>query len=214
VASRLTGRILAVAPHTDDAELGCGGTLARALEEGAEIHVLVFSTVEDSVPPGQPVTLLRDEFLESMRTLGVPEERLTIEGYPVRRLNSFRQEVLDTLISVRRRIEPDIVLAPASSDVHQDHQVVHHECLRAFKELTLLGYENPWNHVTFSANAFVTLEARHLDAKWEALQAYRSQFDLRRPYFTKEFVQGLATVRGVQVHAPFAEAFEAVRVRM
>ena len=211
---RLDGTILAVAPHTDDAELGCGATLVRALEEHAEVHVLVFSTVEDSVPAGQPPTLLRDEFLDSMRTLGVPPDRLQVEGYPVRRLNSHRQEVLDTLIAVRRRIGPDIVLAPASSDVHQDHQVVHQECLRAFKDLTLLGYENPWNHVTFSANAFVTLEERHIDAKWEALQAYRSQLEMGRPYFTRSFIEGLATVRGVQVHAPYAEAFEAVRVRI
>lgn len=206
--------ILLVAPHTDDVELGCGGTIARAIEDGADVHVIVFSTVEESVPKGSPETLLRDEFIQAMGALGVRTDRLMVESYPVRRLNSYRQDVLDRLILLERAIQPQLILAPASTDSHQDHQVVHAECLRAFKGLTLLGYEAPWNQVTFSTNAFVTLEERHVDAKWKALQAYQSQFDLGRPYFTREFIYGLAKVRGVQAKAPFAEAFEAVRVRI
>lgn len=163
---------------------------------------------------GEPVTQLQDEFIRSMKSLGVRGDRLIVEGYPVRRLHSYRQEVLDKLIELERAIEPKLILAPASSDVHQDHQVVHAECLRAFKGLTLLGYEAAWNQVTFTTNVFVTLEKRHIEAKWRALQEYHSQFELGRPYFTREFIFGLATVRGVQVKAPFAEAFEAVRVRI
>jgi LmbE family N-acetylglucosaminyl deacetylase len=107
-----------------------------------------------------------------------------------------------------------MVFSAASTDVHQDHQVVHAECLRAFKDRTFFGYEAPWNHVTFTANAFVALEERHVEAKWSALQAYRSQFELERPYFSRDFIWGLAKVRGVQVKAPYAEAFEAIRVRI
>jgi N-acetylglucosamine malate deacetylase 1 len=206
--------ILLVAAHTDDVELGCGGTIARAIESGADVHVLVFSTVEESVPPGAPTTVLRDEFVKAMDSLGVSSDNVAVENHPVRRLNSFRQEVLDRLISLDRAIGPEVILAPASSDVHQDHQVVHAECLRAFKDRTLLGYEAPWNQVTFTTNAFVTLDERHIEAKWRALQAYQSQFELGRPYFTREFIFGLATVRGVQVKASFAEAFEAIRVRI
>ena len=66
----------------------------------------------------------------------------------------------------------------------------------------------------FSAQAFVTLELRHLEKKWEALQAYRTQLDLRRPYFTKEFIFGLGCVRGVQVKAVYAEAYEVVRMKI
>ena len=207
-------KVLAVAPHTDDVELGCGGTLARALDEGAEVFVAALSTVEDSVPEGKPSTTLRDEFLASMELLGVPSSHLMISAFPVRRLGDYRQEILDSLLDLRRQVQPDLVLGPASSDVHQDHQVVYSECLRAFKDLTLLGYEAAWNHVTFSATAFVILEYRHLEVKWRSLSAYESQFALKRPYFTREFIDGLARVRGVQVKAEFAEAFEAVRVRL
>ena len=47
-------KVLVLAPHTDDGELGCGGTVARLLEEGCEVHFAVFSTCAESVPAGFP----------------------------------------------------------------------------------------------------------------------------------------------------------------
>ncbi len=189
-------KVLVLAPHTDDAELGCGGTIARLLQSGANVFVAAFSTAEDSLPPGAPVTQLRDEFLEAMRILGVPD-----------------REVLEDLVKLRRRINPDTMLLPSSSDLHQDHQVLCAEGLRLSKDLTVWGYELPWNHITFSAQAFVTLERCHLERKWAALQAYRSQLQLGRPYFCRSFVEGLVRVRSVQVHSEFAEAFEVIRIK-
>jgi N-acetylglucosamine malate deacetylase 1 len=208
------GPLLFVAPHTDDVELGCGGTISRALEEGAEVHVSAFSTAEESRPEGTPRTVLKDEFIAAMSTLHVPDSHLTVYEFPVRHLDSHRQQVLEGLVALRNSIDPSMVFAPASSDVHQDHQVVHAECLRAFKHLTLWGYELPWNHVSFDANAFVQLERRHIDAKWQALQKYETQFALGRPYFSLEFIESLARVRGTQAKAEYAESFEVVRVRM
>jgi len=201
-----------LAPHTDDAELGCGGTIARFLEEGAEVCIVAFSTAEDSLPPSMPRTQLRDEFVEAMKLLGVPPAQVATHSYPVRKLSYHRQEVLEDLIRLRNAFSPEMVFGPASTDLHQDHQVLHNECMRAFKELTIFGYELPWNQVTFSANAFIALQARHIEAKWNALQAYKSQIELHRPYFTLEFVQSLALVRGVQVKTAYAEAFELHRL--
>lgn len=207
-------RVLVLAPHTDDAELGCGGTIARMIEEHVDVHVAVFSTAEESLPPGSHPGTLKREFLEAMPQLGVPTSNLVVFEYPVRRLSYHRQEVLEELVKLRRTLVPDLVLLPSGSDVHQDHQVVYAEGMRAFRDASILGYELPWNHVTFSAQAFVVLERRHLDLKWKALQAYGSQLELRRPYFCKEFIDSLARVRGTQVRAEYAEAYEVVRVRL
>jgi LmbE family N-acetylglucosaminyl deacetylase len=149
-----------------------------------------------------------------MVLLGIPSTHMRVFDYPVRRLSYYRQEVLDSLIQLRRSIQPDLVLLPSGSDVHQDHQVLYMEGTRAFKDMSTLGYELPWNHIDFSAQAFVVVERHHVDRKWLALQAYESQFELQRPYFTKEFIEGLAKVRGIQVKAAYAEAFEVVRVRL
>jgi LmbE family N-acetylglucosaminyl deacetylase len=206
-------RLLVLAPHTDDAELGCGGTIARLLEAGTRVHVATFSTAEGSLPPGSPPDRLKLEFIEAMQCLGIPPECQTICNYPVRRLNSFRQEVLEELIVLGREFRPDAVFLPSCSDLHQDHQVVSEEGLRAFKHLTVLGYELPWNHIAFSAGAFVTLTAAHLAAKWRALACYSSQVELGRPYFTRAFIESLALVRGTQVKVPLAEAFEIIRFK-
>lgn len=206
-------RVLVVAPHTDDAELGCGGTIARLVESKCEVHVAAFSTAEDSLPLGFPPTTLRDEFLSAMPLLGVPKENAIVYGYPVRRLSYHRQEVLEDLVRLRKTLRPQMVLLPSGSDLHQDHQVIYNEGLRLFKDITTWGYELPWNHVTFPAQGFIVLEEQHLEAKWRALQAYKSQLQLARPYFSQEFIHGLACVRGVQVKAKYAEAFEVVRVR-
>lgn len=207
-------RALVLAPHTDDAELGCGGTLARLLEAGAEVHAMVFSTCSDSLPEGQPPDTLKQEFFAAVDSLGLARERCYVYDYTVRRLSYSRQEVLEEMVRVRRAVEPDLVLLPSGHDLHQDHQVVHTEGLRAFKDVTVLGYELPWNHISFDAQAFVTLEERHLDAKWAALQAYESQFELKRPYFSRSFIEGLARVRGTQVKVEIAEAFEVMRIKL
>lgn len=206
-------RVLILAPHTDDAELGCGGTIARFIEAGMEVQVVAFSGCETSLPPGSDRDRLRREFLAATRVLGIPEHRKAVYAYPVRELTYHRQEVLEEMIKLRRDFKPQIVFLPAGTDVHQDHQVVHQEGVRAFKEVTVWGYELPWNHVTFSAQAFVKLDERHIERKWQALRCYQSQMDLARLYFSLEFISGLARVRGTQVRERYAEAFEVIRIK-
>jgi LmbE family N-acetylglucosaminyl deacetylase len=206
--------LLILAPHTDDAELGCGATIAYLLEAGIRVYVAVFSTAEASLPAGVPTGELKKEFFEAMVALGIPQDHLFIYDYPVRCLSSYRQDVLERLVQLRREIQPSAVFLPASSDLHQDHQVVHVEGLRAFKDITVWGYELPWNHVTFSANAFMVVERRHLEKKWKALQAYKTQFILGRPYFSWDFIEGLARVRGTQVKSEYGEAYEVIRVKV
>ena len=76
---------------------------------------------------------------------------------------------------------------------------------------SIIAYELPWNHVTFNTQMFVKLEEKHIKKKVELLKNYRSQQILNRPYFSEDFIFGWARMRGVQVRAEFAEAFEVIR---
>ena len=207
-------KILVLAPHTDDAELGCGGTIARAIEEDTEVFVVTFSSGEASVPKGFPDSTLKQELFQAVPKLGVSPENIILYEYPIRKLSYHRQEILEDLVKLRRQINPDLVLLPSGHDLHQDHQVVHIEGLRAFKDISVLGYELPWNHINFPVQIFVPLKKHHIERKWQALQSYRSQFELGRSYFSAEFIEGLAKVRGVQIKVPWAEAFEVLRMRL
>jgi LmbE family N-acetylglucosaminyl deacetylase len=207
-------RVLVLAPHTDDAELGCGGTMARWIDEGAEMFTAVFSSAEASLPPGSPPGRLRSECNEALDQIGVPTENRVVYDYPVREFGYHRQEVLEHMVELAREVRPDVILTPSGADLHQDHNVVFQESLRAFKHLTIMGYELPWNHITFSAHAFVLLTEDHLLRKWKALMKYDSQIELQRPYFRYEAIEAIARVRGMQVKADYAEAYEMIRIRL
>ncbi len=202
-------RALVLCPHTDD-EFGCAGTIARLLEAGAAVRYIALSRCEESVPLGLPPDTLEEECRRCTRALGIPPENTEVLRFPVRHFPRVRQEILEHLVKVGREFKPDIVLLPASDDMHQDHHTVYEEGFRAFKQSTVLGYELPQNLISFHNSTFVALNERHLETKIQALQEYESQEF--RPYATAEFMRALATVRGVQVGSPFAEAFEAVRV--
>lgn len=202
-------KILVLAPHTDDGELGCGGTIARMLEEGADVWYVAFSTAAQSVPPGFPPNQLAIEVKEATQSLGIDPARLIIFDYEVRKLNFSRQEILENLIRLRREISPDIIFVPTTSDIHQDHSTVAMEAIRAFKTRTIYGYELIWNNIDFRTNAFIVLEERHLEAKVSALAYYKTQEG--RDYTKPDFIRAMARVRGTQIGHLYAEAFELIR---
>ncbi len=201
--------ILVLAPHTDDGELGCGATLARALSEGSSVHYVAFSTAEASVPLGFPRNQLEIEVREATAILGIPQQQLIVYKYEVRKLNYIRQEILEQLVHLRSMLSPDLVFLPSSQDIHQDHLVVAQEGLRAFKQCSILGYELIWNNRSFDADCFVPVTEAQVDRKIEALQAYKTQAG--KTFMQSDFLKAMARVRGTQIGVPFAEAFEVVR---
>jgi LmbE family N-acetylglucosaminyl deacetylase len=203
------GRVLVLAPHTDDGELGCGGTIAKLLENGDEIYYVALSAAEKSVPAGMPSDILRHEVREATSALGIPEQNLIVLNYEVRDFPQYRQEILEDLVRFQRELKPRLVLLPALHDIHQDHMVVAREGLRAFKTTTILGYELPWNNMTFQTTAFVFLEEWHIQRKILAMSKYASQRGRR--YATEDFIRSLARARGIQIGAEYAEAFEVIR---
>ena len=202
--------VLALSPHVDDADFGCGGTLARMVEQGAEVHLAAFSLCEQSVPRHLPKDVLATELQAAAKCLGLDSSRVRTFGFEVRTFPEHRQRILDTLIGLKGEIGPDCVLLPCGSDTHQDHATIAAEGFRAFKDSTLLGYEMPWNSLVFSSTAFSVLEERHLVKKIAAISSYESQ--KHRPYASSDYIRSLALTRGVQIKRALAEVFEVVRL--
>lgn len=202
--------VLAIGAHTDDIELGCGGLLSRLQRDGAEIHAIAFSRAEASLPPHMAPDTLEKEFHASMAVLGVPEERAIVGTVPVRRFPEFRQQVLDRLVELRRDTEFDLVLTMNSSDTHQDHEVVHKESVRAFRGVTLLGYEIPWNQQQNVTSLYAELDEVDVERKVQMLASYQSQADLGRPYMDPTYARSAAIHNGFMARKPLAEAFEVI----
>ena len=201
---------LVLAPHADDGELGCGGTIARLTDQGTNVFYAAFSTAEESVPKGFPSDILAKEVVEAVACLGVKRDNLVVYDYRVRRLNFSRQEILESLIKLRKEIDPQLVFIPALSDIHQDHGTVAMEGLRAFKRSTVLSYELPWNNMSFNHQCYVELQEDNMRRKVAAIDKYKSQAS--KDYMSKESVYALAKVRGVQVGRQYAECFEVTRL--
>jgi LmbE family N-acetylglucosaminyl deacetylase len=208
-------KILILSPHTDDAELGCGGSIAKFIEENHDIYWIVFSTAEESLPQDVPKDALKNEFLEVVKNLGLIENNYKIHNFKVRHLHEHRQDVLEELVKIRNSFSPDLVIIPSLNDYHQDHQVVANEAVRAFKtNASIIGYELPWNHVTFHTTLFIKLTERHMNKKYDLIKNYKTQFAEGRKYFSKDFIFGQAKVHGIQCNSDYAEAFEIIRWMM
>ena len=202
-------KILILAPHTDDGEFGCGGSVARFIDEAKDVYYVAFSTAEESVPDPWPKDILKTEVREATKRLGIPRENLIIFNFKVRELGYHRQEILEELVKIKKEICPDLVFLPSSNDLHQDHSTVSIEGIRAFKNTTILGYEVPWNNIVFQSEAFVILSENYIQKKLQALDAYNSQKG--RSYANEECIRSLARMRGSQISTQYAEAFEVIR---
>lgn len=202
--------VLVLAPHTDDGELGAGGTIAKLIENGSKVTYVAFSNAAESVPDGLPKDILKTEVASATKVLGISSDNLVIFDYQVRRLNYHRQEILEDLIRLRESNEFDLVLTPSLQDIHQDHSTIAKESLRAFKQVTMLGYELIWNNLSFDTKCFVSLEKKHLDKKCTSLQQYESQG--HKSYLSRDFTLSLAHTRGVQSGCHYAECFEVIRL--
>jgi LmbE family N-acetylglucosaminyl deacetylase len=203
-------RVLALAPHADDAELGAGGTIARLRRTGVEVRIAAFCVAlasQTNPPVGSDCEMQR-----ACAVLGVAASALWFGPFPVRTLPERRPDVRETLRWLVGDFHPDAVLLPSSTDCHQDHQVVHQEGLRIFQNTTLLGYDFPWNSPPAGARCYIRLATEDLSKKQRALEMYVSQILRGRPYFRGGQMESLAAVRGLEHRGELSESFEAVRV--
>jgi LmbE family N-acetylglucosaminyl deacetylase len=203
-------RVLVLAPHTDDGEFGCGATLARLVDGGTDVRYVAFSIATRSLPEGFPPDTLAREVREATAELGISEDRLDVHDFEVRTFPEHRQQILELLIGLWEEWKPDAVLQPSLRDIHQDHQVIASEGLRAFKRTTILGYEIPWNNFNFDYQAYFALEKEHVERKVRALAKYESQ--QHRRYSDPEYIWNVARTHGINVNREYAEVFEVYRV--
>ena len=98
-------RALVLAPHTDDGELGCGGTMCRLLEQGVDVYYAAFSTCRRSLPEGCPPDTLEKEVRAAMLRFGMRSDRLILFDFDVRRFDRVRQEILEELVGVDVRLK-------------------------------------------------------------------------------------------------------------
>jgi LmbE family N-acetylglucosaminyl deacetylase len=201
--------VLFLGAHPDDIEFGAAGTLARLKRLGHVCDVAVFSRCEKSLPSKYPRDQLVSEMGASMKVLGVDQS--AVLDFPVREFPAFRQAILEELFKICSARKYSMVFAPSSADIHQDHSTLSNEVTRAFQDTRILHYEIARNRPDFFPVAYIEITREDLRAKLDAVQCYKSQIELRPHVSDPRILEGLARVRGMQIKAEFAEAFEVSR---
>jgi LmbE family N-acetylglucosaminyl deacetylase len=203
-------KYLFIGAHPDDIEFGAGGTIAKAVSQGIECSAVIFSNSSESLSSAFPdkLTLIK-ESKAALTHLGLKDQNITFFDYQVRNFPSVRQSILQDLINLRSVKEYDRVFIPNSFDIHQDHNVVNREALRAFKFTTILGYEMPWNHFEGSLRYFNVLSDSDVSDKQSAIEKFTSQS--HRFYSSDESIETTLKFRGLQINKTFVEAFEIIR---
>lgn len=202
--------ILLLAPHTDDIEHGCGGTVVKHIKNGDNVIYVVFSICERSVPESFPKDILETECLQAAKCLGIKNRNIFINKLNVRDFSQNRQIILQYLIDLKKNnYKIDMVYSPSSADTHQDHHVIFEESCRAFKYTTHLGYDMPWNNINFQAKKYSILTEDEVLIKVRSLLKYKSQ-----RFRTTSNVDNISTLlkfRGLEVGEKYAEAFEVIK---
>ena len=105
--------ILVLAPHTDDGEFGCGASIAKFKRDGAKVTYVAFSSCEESLPKDCKPNQLKEELFLATKTLGINYEDVILFDFKVRFFPRDRQEILEKLVQLNRRLKPDLIFMPS-----------------------------------------------------------------------------------------------------
>ena len=198
-------RVCFIGAHPDDIELGCGALIAHIVGQTD----LMCVTLSDN----QKNPLLSDvvrEHYNSMEVLGVKKEQVRVESFETRRFPQARQEVLEYLYHLNRTFKPDIVFTHTKSDIHQDHVTVVDEALRAFRGITVLGFDVLRSSFGFFPNFLIGVDEEDVEKKIKALSQYNTYSD--KYYFDPEITRSTMIRHGALAERKYAEGFEILRV--
>ena len=198
-------RVLFLGAHPDDIELGCGALVHHIVRQ-TEILCVTLSDNQKN-PDLQNV---KSEHLESMTVLGVPKEKIALGPFTTRVFPDARQEILEYFLSLRRDFKPDLIFVHSKQDVHQDHLTMTDEALRAFRGITVLGFDVVRSSYGFFPHFLVEVNEEDVNKKIEALYCYETYRD--RYYFNRELTRSIMVRHGALAECQFAEGFDILRI--
>jgi len=199
--------ILCLGAHSDDIEIGCGGTILRLLESpGVDVHWTVFSAHDEREAEARASA---SRFLSGARNKTIDIHRFRDAFFPYDGV-----KIKECFEELKGRVEPDLILTHHRMDLHQDHRTIAEFTWNTFRSHLILEYEIPkWDGDLGSPNLFCQLNASQSEQKVRfLLEGFPSQTE--RHWFCEETFLGLMRLRGLESNSPsgYAEGFYAKKV--
>lgn len=198
-------RVLFLGAHPDDIEIGCGALLHHIVKK---TDVLCVTLSDNQKNPD--LQNVKGEHLRSMKILGVPEDRVVFGPFTTRIFHDSRQDILEFFLKLRKEFKPDLIFTHSKQDVHQDHNTMTDEALRAFRGITLLGFDVVRSSYGFFPHFMVEVTEEDVSKKIESLAQYTTYQD--RYYFNAELTRSIMVRHGALAEVPFAEGFDILRI--
>ena len=196
-------QILCLGSHSDDIEIGCGGTILRLAEQfpKAIFHWVVFSAIG-----------VREEEARSAAQLFVGRPRLrgpSLKSFPDGFMPFVGAEVKRVFEELKQSVTPDLIFTHNRKDAHQDHRLLAELTWNTFRNHLILEYEIPkYDGDLGQPNVFVPLETQVCEKKIRLItETFQSQ--RHKPWFQEKTFSSLMRLRGMECNAAsgYAEAF-------
>lgn len=197
--------VLFLGAHPDDIEIGCGALLHNIVNQ---TDILCVTLSDNQKNPD--LKNVKDEHYQAMDVLGVPREKIIFGPFTTRVFPDARQEILEYFLKLRREFGPDLIFVHSRQDVHQDHLTMTDEALRAFRGITVLGFDVVRSSHGFFPHFLVEVTEEDVKKKIEALACYETYRD--RYYFNSEVTRSIMVRHGALAERPFAEGFDILRI--
>jgi LmbE family N-acetylglucosaminyl deacetylase len=199
--------VLCLGAHCDDIEIGCGGTILRLVDSGREVrfHWVVFCSTTERQKAG---------LASAAAFLGQAAARVEIKSFRDSFLPDQWRDVKETFESLKRGVQPDLILTHFRGDLHQDHRTISELTWNTFRNHNILEYEIVKYEGDLGVpNVFVPLDESTVQRKCRLiLEHFRSE--AHRSWFSEETFRALMKLRGVECNAPggHAEAFHGRKI--
>jgi LmbE family N-acetylglucosaminyl deacetylase len=198
-------RVLFLGAHPDDIEIGCGALLHH-ITGMSEVTCV---TLSDNLKNPDLHNVVEEQ-RRSMAILGVEPGRVRYGPFETRVFPQARQEILEYFLQLRAELRPEVIFVHSDQDVHQDHLTMTQEALRAFRGITLLGFDVVRSSYGFFPHFMVEVNEADVRAKIEALAQYKTYAD--KYYFSPELTRAIMVRHGALAEKAFAEGFDILRI--
>ncbi len=200
--------VLCLGAHSDDIEIGAGGTLLNLVERGAllDVHWCVLSGVGEREIEARASAA---DFL-----MGAAKTQVEIMSFRDGFFPEQGEAVKLWFEALKSRVNPDVIFTHRRDDAHQDHRQVCRLTWNTFRDHFILEYEVPkWDGDMGQPNMYVPVSAATLERKIELLNTHFGS-QRSKQWFDADTFLGLARLRGMECRAPerYAEAFHARKI--
>jgi LmbE family N-acetylglucosaminyl deacetylase len=195
--------VLCLGAHSDDIEIGAGGTLLQWIAQGMELDVswCVLGAVGERE---HEACASASDFLQGAAKANVELQQFRNSFFPEQSM-----QIKEWFDGLKLRVRPDVILTHRRQDSHQDHREIARHTWATFRNHLILEYEIPkWDGDMGQPNVYIPLPSGILHRKVELLMRHFVS-QRSRQWYDEETFRGLARLRGVECCAPdrYAEAF-------